>query len=77
MDLHEQFWTDEFYRYSAECRRLARLARKPPSAAEGRLAWAYGIFGDWLSDIRRQYGQPVMRYRTQLAATGPGRRYLP
>lgn len=33
MDPHEQFWTDEFYRYSAECRRLARLARKPAQRA--------------------------------------------
>jgi hypothetical protein len=27
MDSREQFFTDEFFRYSAECRRLARLAR--------------------------------------------------
>jgi len=43
MDPTEEFWTDEFYRYSAECRRLARLARKSPNAPEGRLAWAYRI----------------------------------
>jgi hypothetical protein len=36
MDPREQFLTEEFFRYSAECRRLARLARKPASAAKGR-----------------------------------------
>jgi hypothetical protein len=27
MNVHEQFQTDEFFRYAAECKRLARLAR--------------------------------------------------
>ena len=75
MNPHEQFWTDEFFRYSAECRRLARLSSKPPSAPEGNLAWAYRIYADWLSDVYREYGQPVVRYRPQLAAAGLARRY--
>jgi hypothetical protein len=34
MDPREQFFTDEFFRYSTECRRLARLARQPPGGPE-------------------------------------------
>ena len=33
MEPLEQFFTDEFFRYSAECRRLGRLARSPRSEA--------------------------------------------
>jgi len=38
MDPQEVFLTDEFFRYSAECRRLARLARKPVSTPKSRTA---------------------------------------
>ena len=31
METLEQFFTDEFFRYSAECRRLGRLARRAQS----------------------------------------------
>jgi hypothetical protein len=31
MEALEQFFTDDFFRYSAECRRLGRLARRPQS----------------------------------------------
>jgi hypothetical protein len=76
MDPREQFWTDEFYRYSAECRRLARLARKPTGPPEGRLAGTYRIYADWLGDLGRYFVHPAMRPR-QLVAGGPTRRYLP
>ena len=33
MSPHDALWTEEFGRYSAECRRMARLARSPLSAA--------------------------------------------
>ena len=33
MSPHDALWTEEFGRYSAECRRMARLARGPLSAA--------------------------------------------
>jgi hypothetical protein len=31
METLDQFFTDEFFRYSAECRRLGRLARRSQS----------------------------------------------
>jgi hypothetical protein len=39
MDVREQFETDEFFRYAAECRRMARLTRRENlSAAPNDLA---------------------------------------
>ena len=51
MEALEQFFTDEFFRYSAECRRLGRLARRPlseTSSGKGR-AWVQR-----LGELRRQ-----------------------
>ena len=66
MDPHDQFWTEEAFRYMAECRRLARLARKPPSAAGQGAAVAYRHWIDWLGDIQAQYINPP-RHRPQFA----------
>ena len=72
MDPHEQFWTEEFYRYSAECRRLARLAQKQPIAPESERTRVYRIYADWLSDVS-QYVYPATP-RLQVAASGRARR---
>ncbi|MEA2980027.1 MAG: hypothetical protein QOF09_1850 [Alphaproteobacteria bacterium] len=69
MNPHDQFATEEFFRYSAECRRLARLARKPAGGAtQGLGATAYRRWADWLGDIHAGYINPPS-YRPQFAAT--------
>jgi hypothetical protein len=55
MDPREQFWTEEFFRYSAECGRLARLAQKPHNIPEGSLARLYRHTAERLGDIRHHY----------------------
>lgn len=69
MDPHEQFWTEEFFRYSAECRRLARLARKPPGGGArhaGTVAYLHWV--EWLGDIHAQYINPPT-HRPQYVAS--------
>jgi hypothetical protein len=39
MDLPERFMTEEFVRYAAECRRMARLARKPVRRTVRQASW--------------------------------------
>jgi hypothetical protein len=59
MDPREPFSTDEFYRYCAECRRLARLAHNsPPPPPVKSLARSYQLFADWLGALRQQYQSP-------------------
>jgi hypothetical protein len=52
METLEQFFTDEFFRYSAECRRLGRLARRTQieTAHSKRQAWL-GRFGEFRRPI--------------------------
>jgi hypothetical protein len=69
MNPQDQFWTEEFHRYSAECRRLARLARKPRIAPESRVALSYRHWIDWLRDVPAQYINPSAR-RRQVVAGG-------
>jgi hypothetical protein len=58
MDPQEPFLTEEFFRYSAECRRLARLARQPVNGATQGSA-GYRLWIDWLGDIHAQYISPL------------------
>jgi hypothetical protein len=61
MNPREQFFiTDEFFRYSAECRRLARLARRPPSEIRhGNGPTLYRALVERLADIQgRTVQQP-------------------
>jgi hypothetical protein len=55
MKPHDQFWTEEFYRYSAECRRLARLAQNPKIVPEGGVVLSYRRWANWLRDVPAQY----------------------
>jgi hypothetical protein len=44
MDWRAEFMSQEFVQYAAECRRMARLARKPqPGAASEHLHWKRGL----------------------------------
>jgi hypothetical protein len=63
MDPREQLLTDEFFRYSAECRRLARLARKPPArAVPGIGTTAYLRIVEWIEEIHGRYIEHERRY---------------
>ena len=73
MDPQELFLTDEFFRYSAECRRLARLARKPANGATQRGTAGYRLWIDWLRDVHAQYIIPLT-HRPQLLAVRTVRR---
>ena len=57
MDPHEQFLTEEFCRYSAECRRLARLAAQATERrhASGIGAVAYRRWIEWLDEVSERY----------------------
>jgi hypothetical protein len=69
MDPREQFWTEEFFRYSAECRRLARLARKPPGGGTQHAGTAAHLHWlDWLRDLQSQYINPPA-HRPQYAVS--------
>jgi hypothetical protein len=74
MDPSEPFLTEEFFRYSAECRRLARLARKPISVVTpGIGAVAYLRWLEWLDQVSEwSFNPPV--HRPQFVAGGRGRR---
>jgi hypothetical protein len=71
MDAHEPFLSEEFFRYSAECRRLARLARKPPGRSQqGRGTAAYSRFIEWVGEVQARYSSPP-EYRPQLVVRRP------
>jgi hypothetical protein len=73
MDPLEPFLTEEFFRYSAECRRLARLARKPHGAKQGNTA-GYRTWIDWVRDIRATDIINPLTHRPQLLASRASRR---
>jgi hypothetical protein len=62
MDPSEQFFTEEFFRYSAECRRLARSARgskgvvTPGIGVVMHLRWL-----DWLEKLSEWSFTPMHR----------------
>jgi hypothetical protein len=60
MDPRDRFLTDEFARYSAECRRMARLAR-PPQTAAANSAASFMNSASWLALARMLFGAPVKR----------------
>jgi hypothetical protein len=68
MDPREQFSTEAFFRYSSECWRLARLARKPSGGATPGSATAYRLWIDRLGDIQAQYFNPLL-HRPQLVTS--------
>ena len=70
MDPSEQFLTEEFFRYSAECRRLARLARKPIGrVTPGIGTVAYLRWLEWLDKISDWSFNPPI-HRPQFVAVG-------
>jgi hypothetical protein len=69
MNPREQFFiTDEFFRYSAECRRLARLARRPPSEIRHGIGpTLYRALVERFADIQgRTIHQPKIRLEHRL-----------
>jgi hypothetical protein len=70
MNPREEFFiTDEFFRYSAECRRLARLARRPPSEIRHGIGpTLYRALVERLADIQgRTIHQPKLGLEHRLA----------
>jgi hypothetical protein len=70
MDPHEQFFSEEFVQYAAECRRMARLARTPaPTTSKisrsmnwfARLRRQFDVQHDYWSWQRRLAVSPVRR----------------
>jgi hypothetical protein len=59
MNPHEQFLTEEFFRYSAECRRLARLARRPPGTEHDTGRLVHLRFVEWLGELQGRYTDPA------------------
>ena len=59
MTRHEEFLTDEFLRYAAECSRMAELAGPPkrnvPAMPVTSSLWAY-----WVSRMAAQYRRPQL-----------------
>jgi hypothetical protein len=72
MDPLEPFLTEECFRYSAECRRLARLSRKPNGASQSKTA-GYRLWVAWFGDIYAQAIAPLT-HRPQLVANRAARR---
>ena len=67
MNPREEFFTDEFFRYSAECRRLARLARRPPSEIRHGIDTPYRALIERLADLHgRTFHQPKHRLEHRL-----------
>lgn len=54
MDGREEFLTEDYFRYSAECRRLARLSSNPQRAIDRRRQQAAvgARVSDWLGEVR-------------------------
>jgi hypothetical protein len=74
MNPREEFFTDEFFRYSAECRRLARLARRPPSEIRhGIGATLYRNLVERLADVHGRFiHQPNHRLEHRFVPRGVG-----
>ena len=72
MDPREPF-SEESLRYAAECRRLARLARKPVTPdSPGTVAYLRLLA--WVRDIQAQYANPSRYQQFFGSAAGPGHR---
>jgi hypothetical protein len=72
MDPREPF-SEESLRYAAECRRLARLARKP-IIPDSTGTVAYLRLLAWVRDIQAQYVNPSRHQQFFGRAAGPGHR---
>jgi hypothetical protein len=65
MDPRDELLSEEFWLYSAECRRMARLAQKRPgNPANGVQAYSHVMA--WLADIQRRLFSPA-RHHVQFA----------
>jgi hypothetical protein len=51
MDPREQFVSEEFVQYAAECRRMARLGRKPSNSGKAMSSRS----PDWITQRLRQF----------------------
>jgi hypothetical protein len=72
MDPREPF-SEEVLRYAAECRRMARLARKPVTPpSPGTVAYLRLLA--WARDIQAQYVNPSRHQQFFGKAAGPGHR---
>jgi len=74
MNPHDDFESEESFRYAAECRRLARLGRKARTVAtpDAGTAAALRSWMDWFGSVVAQYGGPL--HRPQFAASRSSRR---
>jgi hypothetical protein len=68
MSQPEQFLTEDFLRYAAECRRMAHLARVPEKNAP-RMVGTLPRWADWAERLRSLYPQPQEAYTENVAAS--------
>jgi hypothetical protein len=61
MTRHEEFLTEDFLLYAAECKRMAALAG-PPKANRPARAAALPRLADWISPIVARRRQPQQDY---------------
>ena len=66
-------YSEESLRYAAECRRLARLARKPV-APDSPGTVAYLRLRAWVRNLQAQYANPSRQQQFFGRAAGPGHR---
>jgi hypothetical protein len=73
MDQRDELFTDEYMRYAAECRRLARLAKPLARKPSGIARWsAYLNFTSWIALL--QPADATDRARRPQFATAARRR---
>lgn len=64
LDPRDEFWTAEFRRYAAECKRLASAAQPPATAVEPKRKRKLRLSprpAEWLGTIARQIHKPARR----------------
>jgi hypothetical protein len=55
----EEYVTDEFFRYAAECRRMARCARPPGAARQAIRPLKAVRWREWLHALAGRYLNPA------------------
>lgn len=63
MDGPQEFFTEEYFRYSEECRRLARLSGNPQQAIRRRRAAPGERVAGWLRELRGQWAPAPLAVR--------------
>ena len=74
LDPRDEFWSAEFRRYAAECKRLASAAQPPATAVEQKRKLRLSPRpAEWLGTIARQIHKPGSRRQRKLVASSAHR----